>query len=181
MADLPVVAQVVSGTFGDLFLRQKHENELEIGDLLVTEVPRGYQLLQVQDLAFGSQMRERMLQFVAGMKLEEAPTDLGFMDEALSTYVLASVRSVLTVAEGIPRLPKTLPGFMGAVRHASKEDFRFLLKPERPLFLGQIRSGSKILDVPVYLDGEQAMTHHILVPATTGRGKSNMVKVLLYS
>src|SRR5438105_4902673 len=64
---------------------------------------------------------------------------------------------------------------------ATARDFPFLAKPERPLFVGYLRSGSKVLDVPVYLDAKQTFTHHILVPATTGRGKSNLVKVLLYS
>ncbi len=53
--------------------------------------------------------------------------------------------------------------------------------PKNPVYLGQVRSGSKILDVPVYLDGDTAFTHHILIPATTGRGKSNLLKVILWS
>jgi DNA helicase HerA-like ATPase len=53
--------------------------------------------------------------------------------------------------------------------------------PKNPVYLGKIRSGSKVLDVDVYLEGESFFTHHVLIPATTGRGKSNLVKVMLWS
>jgi DNA helicase HerA-like ATPase len=78
------------------------------------------------------------------------------------------------------RIPKTLPPFMSNVRHATKEDFDFLTKPSNPVFFGNIRSGSKVLEVPVYLNALEMFTHHILVPATTGRGKSNLVKVMVW-
>jgi DNA helicase HerA-like ATPase len=38
-----------------------------------------------------------------------------------------------------------------------------------------------LIDVDVKLDGESFFTHHVLIPATTGRGKSNLVKVMLWS
>ena len=38
-----------------------------------------------------------------------------------------------------------------------------------------------VLDKDVHLDGESLITHHVLIAATTGRGKSNLVKVLLWS
>ncbi|MCJ7720873.1 ATP-binding protein, partial [Candidatus Bathyarchaeota archaeon] len=56
----------------------------------------------------------------------------------------------------------------------------FLEAPKNPIYLGNVRSGSKILDVEVKLDGIEVFTHHILIPATTGRGKSNLLKVLLW-
>jgi DNA helicase HerA-like ATPase len=37
------------------------------------------------------------------------------------------------------------------------------------------------MDVPVYLNGNEALVHHILIPSTTGRGKSNLLKVMLWS
>ena len=38
-----------------------------------------------------------------------------------------------------------------------------------------------MLEVGVYVNGEDMLTHHVLIPATTGRGKSNLVKVMLWS
>jgi len=69
---------------------------------------------------------------------------------------------------------------MGEVRHVVKEDFTFLTTPPHPVFFGNIRSGTKVLEVPVYLNGHDVFTHHVVIPATTGRGKSNLVKVMLW-
>ena len=54
-------------------------------------------------------------------------------------------------------------------------------KPSNALYLGKVRSGSNVLDVPVNINGKEAISHHILIPATTGRGKSNLVKVMLWN
>jgi len=67
------------------------------------------------------------------------------------------------------------------VRHVEAKDLQFLSKPGNPIYLGKVRSGSKVMDVPVYLDGSEALVHHILIPSATGRGKSNLVKVMLWS
>ena len=52
---------------------------------------------------------------------------------------------------------------------------------DNPITIGRVRSGSKILTTPVSLEATDVLTHHVLIPATTGRGKSNLVKVVLYN
>ena len=79
------------------------------------------------------------------------------------------------------KIPKTLPKFFSTIRHVSEKDLWFLTKPESPVYLGRVRSGSKVLDVGVYVKGEDVLAHHVLILATTGRGKSNLVKVMLWS
>ena len=64
----------------------------------------------------------------------------------------------------------------------NRKDLAFLsVPPKNPVYLGKVRSGSKVLEVEMYLNGDDAFTHHILIPATTGRGKSNLLKVILWS
>jgi DNA helicase HerA-like ATPase len=48
------------------------------------------------------------------------------------------------------------------------------------LFFGQLRSGTKVLDLPIHLDGEKVLSHHILIVGTTGRGKSVLMSNLLW-
>jgi DNA helicase HerA-like ATPase len=79
------------------------------------------------------------------------------------------------------KIPKTLPRFFSTIRHVAEKDLLFLTKPENPVYLGKVRSGSKLLGVDVYVNGEDVFTHHVLIPATTGRGKSNLVKVMVWS
>jgi len=53
---------------------------------------------------------------------------------------------------------------------------------ERLVVVGSIRSGSEgIGDAEVAMPIRKVLTHHVLIPATTGRGKSNLVKSMLWN
>ena len=181
MSSLDVVGSIVRGRHGHLMIRQKSDAIIELGDLLVVENPDGHTILQVFDLGYGSQISPKSLEMISGMRVEGYATDLGFMDPNLRNYVIAEVKAIARVVEKQVRIPKTLPKFLHELRHISKSDLDFLVKPRNPLFIGHIRSGSKVLEVEVNLDAERVMTHHILIPATTGRGKSNLVKTMAWS
>ncbi len=181
MAKLEVVGSLVRGKHGHLLIRQKSDAVIELGDLLVSEDQGGHTLLQVFDLGYGSLISPKSLEMISGMMVEGYSTDLGFMDPNLRNYVIAEVKAVAHIVEGRVRIPKTLPKFLNEVRQVTSRDLEFIKRPENPVYLGKIRSGSKVLDVDVNLDAEQALTHHILIPATTGRGKSNLVKTMAWS
>ena len=181
MAKLEVVGSLVRGKHGHLMIRQKSDAVIELGDLLVADNPDGHTLLQVFDLGYGSLISTKSLEMISGMMVEGYSTDLGFMDPNLRNYVIAEVKAVVQFQNGLIRIPKTLPKFLNEVRQVTSKDLEFIKKPENPIYLGKIRSGSKIIDVEVNLDAEMALTHHILVPATTGRGKSNLVKTMVWS
>jgi hypothetical protein len=179
---MEVIGSVVSGSHGQILLRQKGGTEIELGDLLKVRHGDGsYSILQAYDLQYGSQIDGKQLELVAGMKLEGFSANLDFMDPRLRNYVLASVKSVLIVNERELKIPKTLPPFFGEVERVKEEDLAFLTEPKNPIYLGNVRSGSKVLGMEVYLNGEDMFRHHVLISATTGRGKSNLVKVMLWS
>ncbi len=76
------------------------------------------------------------------------------------------------------RSPKTIPSHFSRVRRAGDSDYRFLERYLGDLRLGSLRSGELVIDkVPVGLDSE-VMCQHMGVFATTGMGKSNMMKRL---
>ncbi len=186
---------IIAGGFGELVARQKSDEEFELGELLIASSPKGKTLMQVYDLVYGSQLSGQNLELLSGMTLEEG-TKLEFMDPHLRNYTLARLKSLITMpaagkgegrerAEGASatrpfRTSKALPGFFSELRTVTEKDIAFITKPRRPLFLGNLRSGSKTLDLPLAIDGEEALAHHILIPATTGRGKSNLLKCLLW-
>ncbi len=179
---MEIVGSIVHGKHGALMIRQKAGTEIELGDLLVVEQNETtYPILQVYDLAYGSQIPEKNIELISGMKLEGFRAELDFMEPALRNYVLAIVKSVAYIKEKKIFIPKTLPQFMTNVRTIQKSDLDFLETPKHPMYLGEVRSGSKVLDVAVKLEGIDVFTHHILIPATTGRGKSNLLKVMLWS
>jgi len=182
MEELEIAGQIIGGKVANIFLREKSGRKIELGDLLVVDEADGsYLILQVYDLAYGSQIPQAIREMAAGLKLEGYGSSLDFLEPHLRNYVMAMVKSVAFVSKLGVKIPKVLPSFFSSVRFVRKEDLKFLTKPSNPVYLGKIRSGSKVLDFDVFLNGEEMLSHHVLIPATTGRGKSNLVKVMLWS
>jgi len=182
MEELEIAGQIIGGKVANILLREKAGKRIELGDLLVVdEQDDSYLILHVYDLQYGSQIPQSMRELAAGLKLEGYGASLDFLEPHLRNYVMAMVKAVAFVSKKDIKIPKVLPSFFSSVRFIKKEDLSFLVKPQNPVYLGKIRSGSKILDFDVFLNGEEMLTHHVLVPATTGRGKSNLVKVMLWS
>jgi DNA helicase HerA-like ATPase len=181
---LEIVGQVIGGNVAGVAIREKSGKNIELGDLLVAEDNEGgYLILKVFNLGYGSQIPPEVRELAAGLKLEGYSQELDFMDPKLRNYTMASVKGILRVnKDSSLKIPKVLPTFFSSVRLAKKEDLQFLATPPKsPIYLGSVRSGSKILDIDVHLEGDSFITHHVLIAATTGRGKSNLVKVLLWS
>jgi uncharacterized protein len=178
---MEIVGQVLSGQFGEILIRQKGDSELELGELLVAEDPNSKLIMQVYNLLYGSQISPKSIELLSGMQLEGHGSDLGFMEANLRNYVLAEVKGLVSLSKSGARIPKKLPPFFSEVRKIESGDLDFLGSEENGLFIGNVRSGSKNLGIPVYLDGPKVLSHHVLIPATTGRGKSNLVRVMAYS
>ncbi|MBI2647475.1 ATP-binding protein [Candidatus Woesearchaeota archaeon] len=172
--------QVISGEFGKIIARQKSNESIEIGELLIADSEDGKILLQVYDLVYGSQISQQNLELIAGMKLEE-DTEFELFEPNLRNYVLAIMKSLLTIKGKNAYVSKSLPRFFSEIEEIKESDILFMTKPKNPLFIGLLRSGSKILNAPIYLDGARVLLHHILVAGTTGRGKSVLVSNLLWS
>jgi DNA helicase HerA-like ATPase len=180
--EIEIAGQVVAGDVANILVREKSGKRLELGDLLVAEEgDGGLLILKVYGLVYGSQIPQLAREMASGLKLEGLGGGLEYFEPHLRNYVIAEVKAVAQVINNKAKIPKSLPAFFSAIRHIKKEDLSFLAKPENPIFFGNVRSGSKVLDVPVFLNGSDVFTHHVLIPATTGRGKSNLVKVLLWN
>ena len=171
-------AQVVSGDIGRIAVRVKSNEKLELGELVVIEDGRNIFILQVYELKYGSQISPQNLELVSGMNLEEG--NFNIMDQELRNYQLAYLKPVLVVEEGVSKICKELPNFFSKVREIVNHDLSFITKPNNPFFLGKLRSGSKILDVDIFLPGKNVFSEHILIPASTGKGKSNLVSCILW-
>jgi hypothetical protein len=172
--------QVIGGEIGKVIIRQKSDASIELGELLVSGVDGRKILLQTYDLIYGSQISQQNLELISGMNLEDN-TDIGFFDEKVRNYTMALAKPIAAIAGRDVQLCKQLPIFFGEVRSIEKEDLSFIVAPKNPLFLGNLRSGSKMLDLPISISGDNVFSHHVLITATTGRGKSNLVKVMLWS
>lgn len=183
MNDIEIVGQVIGGGFGNIIIREKSGKNLEIGDLLVSEEDGSYLILQVFSLEYGSQIQDRMQQMMSGVNLEQSVENAQFYEPEFVNYVLARIKPVVRVSKTNQKvsLPKSLPSFFNKIRMIKNEDLEFLKRSTEQIFVGYIRSGTKVIkDAEVWLDAEKVFSHHVLIPATTGRGKSNLVKTILW-
>jgi len=175
-----IKGQVISGEFGKILVRQKSDQKLELGELLISESGDNKILMQVFDLIYGSQISQQNLELISGLRLEEN-TDTEFFDKNLRNYMLAGLKNLVTIKNNNVFVSKLMPSFFSEVREIAKDDLSFLTKPQNPLFIGNLRSGSKMLDVPIYLEGSKVLSHHILISGTTGKGKSNLIINILWN
>lgn len=182
---LDVAGQIVGGQVANILVREKSGKKLEIGDILVAEDEDSYLILQVYNLSYGSQIPKATHELLAGLRLEGFGTNLEFLEPQLRNYVLAEVKAIAHVEgkgeNAKVKMPKILPSFFQTIRPVQKDDLKFLTQPKDPVYLGKVRSGSKIIDLDVYLPSADVFPHHVLIPATTGRGKSNLVRVMMWS
>ena len=175
---------VTSTSLVKLILRQKSDQEFELGQLFVAGKDRkDYSIYQIKDLYYGSQIPENVLELMAGYGLEREKTDFKVYEPELRNYALALTRPLIHVKGNQLFIPKKLPTFFSDTFEIDDMHLEFFKeeKLENPITLGKIRSGSKVLETEVKLEATQVLSHHVLIPATTGRGKSNLVKTILYN
>lgn len=182
--------QIVGGGLKDIYIREKSDSQMELGDLLVADgSDSDYTIIQVKDMEYRSQVPQSELDYSAGMRLEGYGDHLEIVQPELRNYMVARAKSLLYVrmddkGEYLIKSPKRPPSFFNEIRSVNDDDLGFLKpeKAENSIYLGDIRSGSTVKkDVKVHIDLIKSLTHHIFIPATTGRGKSNLVRVMLWS
>ncbi|MFH1440135.1 MAG: ATP-binding protein [Candidatus Woesearchaeota archaeon] len=175
-----VKGSIIGGGHNKILIRQKAGQQIEIGELLVAEDDQNKNLilLQVYDLLYGSQLSQGNLELVSGMRLEQ-DSGLEFMDKELRNYTLVYARNLMTLNKNL--ISKSLPGFFSSVRALNNKDMDYISKPENPLFIGKLRSGSNIINYDLSIDGKKVLAEHILITASTGKGKSNLTSCILWS
>ncbi|MBI4454134.1 ATP-binding protein [Candidatus Woesearchaeota archaeon] len=174
---------IIGGSHNKILIRQKYGQNVEIGELLVSQEKDKQEktLLQVYDLIYGSQLSQANLELISGIKLEQGSEEhpLSFIEHELRNYNLVIAKNLIQLDTNT--ISKSLPCFFSDVRGLKEEDLKFITKPKNPLHVGRLRSGSKIFEHDIYLQGDAVLSEHILISASTGKGKSNLTKCILWS
>ena len=188
MVDLVIVkGEVLGGDFDKILMRVKSDQKVELGEILAIDMPTSSDgkkkvvLVQVYDLVYSSQISNSNLEMISGMRLEDN-LDVSMMDANLRNYKIAYLKPLLisNLNNKSCSTCKELPAVFSKVRVLDGVDLSFMTKPDATLFLGNLRSGSKVIDYDLYLPGEKVFSHHMLVAASTGKGKSNLMKDILW-
>ncbi len=177
------VGRLTGRSVTELSFRIGPDEPVHLGEILVAEadggVGAGPFYLRVVDLEYGADARDAQWEErVAGALLADGEDDLILYDreERLYKTALAAPLGYLQ-ADGRFRKPKTLPAHFSRIRRPRAGDFAFLAPRSGDLELGHLRSGDEALPDRLGL-APGALAQHVGIFATTGMGKSNLVKVL---
>ncbi|MDQ1429307.1 MAG: hypothetical protein QOK39_2783 [Acidimicrobiaceae bacterium] len=170
--------------------RAAPDEDLFLGELLVgvdDATGRRY-LFRVVDVTYGTEHREPgWAERVAGTMLADDGRDEAgahpLYEQSRRTYRVATCSCLGYLAPapagGTPefRKPKSLPTQFSRVVAPQPEDFAFLASRMGDLPIGMLRSGESVVDFRVSIPGS-ALSSHVGIFATTGMGKSNLMRVL---
>ncbi len=163
--------------------RSYHGTDLFLGELLAAEDAERARrfLFRVIQVTYGSDSSDpSWAERAAGayMAGDAAGTPYHLHDPEQRLYKVATCAPLGYIdAGGEFRKPKSLPAQFARVTAPTADDFVFLRERMGDLRVGLLRSGEDTIDLEVGIQGE-TLTSHIGVFATTGMGKSNLMKVL---
>lgn len=184
------VGRLVGHGVTEIAFRVPYGTHVALGELLVG-VEEGTDrrfLLRVTDIRHGAESaHDDWSERLAGnmLRLDGEGKALPFHDREARLFALALAQPLgflETAAQGgsVLRKPKTLPLHFSRVCRLQVDDLAFLHAFEQDLPIGDIRSGSDVLPYAVGVHGKW-LPYHLGVFATTGMGKSNLMKRLLGS
>lgn len=178
------VGRLTGKNVTELRFRTGPDEAIHLGEILLAEsdaaAPPFY--LRVVDLEFGADARDGSWEErTAGALLESSDNEADNLvlydrEQRLFKVAVAAPLGYLQ-SDGRFRKPKTLPAHFARIRRPVAGDFGFLAPRKGDLELGYLRSGDEPLPDRLGLD-PNALAQHLGVFATTGMGKSNLMKVL---
>ncbi|EQD36663.1 hypothetical protein B1B_16435, partial [mine drainage metagenome] len=150
------------GSYESIYVQESSGSRIEIGDLLVVPEDEISILMKVASLRYGFPGEDPRL-----------------LREHIDEPAIATCKPIAAINRNGITPAKIIPGLGREVFFSTVDDLKSLTATgEKGIYLGNLRSGSKILDMKIAIDGFDLFTHHVLIAATTGRGKSNLLKTM---
>ena len=178
------IGRIVGNSVMETRFRMNFGEALQVGEMLVVEngtSPDRY-LIRVMDIEHGADSDEKdWLVTHAGkiLRMDAAQDDYDLERDRVQLFC-TGISMPLGCVGATFRKTKTIPSHFSKVRRTDIEDYTFLKDSLGDIQVGNLRSGDQVLDFPVGITG-QAIPHHIGIFATTGMGKSNLMKNLALS
>lgn len=169
------IGEVISGSVSEKMMVRLHsEADVDVGDILVVRDGQNTFYVKVIDIGIASLVPGQFIEDMAGQKLEHG-LDYDLYDEKDRFYRVCRAKT-LKVRKDRFVPPRSMPHFFSEVMAVTENDFDFL-KNVGEIPIGRLRLGTKDIDVTVSLPAKRLISHHMLVVAATGKGKSNFAKV----
>ncbi len=174
------MGRITGDSVTEIHFRVGPNEPVHLGEIVIADSTAGVEgpfYLRVTDLLYGADARDgRWGERVAGTMLQVDDPTLFDADQRLYKLAVAAPLGYLQ-PDGRFRRPKTLPSHFATVRRPRSGDFAFLAPRRGDLEVGFLRSGDEAL--PDRLGVEpRVLSQHVGIFATTGMGKSNLLKVI---
>ncbi|MCK5176808.1 MAG: hypothetical protein KAQ92_03725, partial [Candidatus Aenigmarchaeota archaeon] len=111
------VCQIIGGSIGNLEARQKNNQTIELGELLISYMDENqYSIYQVNDVSYSTQMEQKTIELMSGMHLEnQTDEEIAFFDKDLRSYNIVNMKNLAIIEKNNKKFrvkaPKTLPDF----------------------------------------------------------------------
>ncbi|MBI5000484.1 MAG: ATP-binding protein [Euryarchaeota archaeon] len=178
------LGRVIGRSVRHLRFRAFYGMEFQLGEILVIEdEERGRRLLaRVIDIEYGADAPgDDWWERTAGNMMQgDGKGGFEMRERERRLFEVGACTPLGFVDGGTFRKPKVLVPHFSKVRRAEEADFAFLTEKMGDIEAGLLRSGDRKVPIRVGISGE-AFPHHIGVFATTGMGKSNLMKTLAAS
>ncbi|MCD6147199.1 MAG: ATP-binding protein [Thermoplasmata archaeon] len=179
-----MLGRIIGRNATEIVFRYPYGEDVKIGEILVAEDEENDNLffLRVVDLQYGQEGSEKWGYRTAGemMLLDEMEQPYSMREKERRLFKIGICAPLGYIHDGKFRKPKAIPSHFSKVRRACRDDYKFLDKGGWDIEIGKLRSGESEVDVKVGIDGN-LISHHIGIFATTGMGKSNLMRVFAAS
>lgn len=171
------IGRITGKSVGELTFRIGPDEQVHLGELLIIDEAKPF-YLRVTDLHYGADARDGAWgDRTAGTLLASPDAEDVVLFDREHRLFQTVVASPLGYLGDRFRKPKSLPPHFAHVRRPRVNDFNFLAPKPGDLEIGFLRSGDEALPDRLGLD-PRALAQHVGIFATTGMGKSNLLKSL---
>jgi len=179
-----MLGRIIGNTVTEIVFRCPYSQEVTLGEIVVADdMERDARFfLRVVDLRYGQEGSDQWGLRTAGemLALDDAEQEYRMRDKERRLFKLAVCAPLGMLRDGCFERPRMLPAHFSTVRRADPDDYAFLKEHMGDIEVGCLRSGQQDIDVPVAVRGE-LLSHHVGIFATTGMGKSNLMRVFAAS
>ncbi len=176
------IGRLVGRSAAELHFRSLYTTPLSIGGIVMADdeqTGRKY-LLRITDISYGHESAEaNWAEKAAGRMMEEDLHGRSYRihDPDRRLYKLAKCSPLGYVYQGRFHRPRSIPAHFSRVTLPDQETMTFLKDYSGDLIVGNLRCGEMIMELPLGIEG-RSLSQHLGIFATTGMGKSNLMKVL---
>ncbi len=165
----------------ELRFRTSEAEDLQVGEMLVVEADQAKFLVRTMDILYGADSDDDdWLPRQAGVALRDGSGEYDYERVRSALYKVGVCTPLGCLKEGGYRKAKSIPRHFSSVRRADQGDYDFLRPMMGDVEVGRLRSGDRVLDFRVGVES-RSFPHHVGIFATTGMGKSNLMKSLALS